>query len=359
MRYAKILTWGGALLLLSVAVHAAELQHVRMRSGDVFVGQVLERNDQHVVIQHPLLGRVELPADQVAAVEAPGSMKPAPPKPSAEPGEAPDAPAPAAKPAEAPKPEAKPEAKPAPKPAAAPAPKPAAKPAVAEKPKEKGFIDKFLEEWKLRFKFGLSSRDSNTDTKNVNTSLSAKYADKKDRWDVNVTYFYQKTNQSKSREDVHVALRKDWLFPDSPWFVFTTTEWDYDQYKSWDHRLSVHGGIGYDLKDFLGLQAELRAGGGVTKEFGGVDPKFRPESLFASELTWNIDKKHKISGSVEIFPSVNDEDEYRIRTKADWTYKFTQNVGLSIGYWNEYDSAVPDGYEKNDTRIFGSVVFDF
>ena len=58
MRYSKFFIWAGALMALSVAASAAELQHVRMRSGDVFVGQVLERNAQHVVIQHPLLGRV-------------------------------------------------------------------------------------------------------------------------------------------------------------------------------------------------------------------------------------------------------------------------------------------------------------
>jgi len=330
-----MLLWLGCVATWCVG----EPRQVRMNSGDVFIGEVIEQADDHVVLEHPLLGQVKLPREQIASIadQAAGEAEAeAQPKPQPEP-----------------EPKAKPEPEPAPK------PEPKAESAVEEKPERKGYIDKLLEEWNFRLRLGMSNRDSNRQTTDINAKLTAKYKDDRDRWDISAQYFMQRRDDDKSRNDVHLAVRKDWLFPDSPWFLFGQLEWDHDEFKSWDHRVSTHGGLGYDLKDFFGLEAELRAGGGVTREFGGVDPKVRPESLFSSALTWKPDPKHTLSGSVEIFPSVDDEDEYRIRTQADWTYKFTDNVGLSIGYWNEYDSAVPSGFEKNDTRVFGSVVFDF
>ena len=39
--------------------------------------------------------------------------------------------------------------------------------------------------------------------------------------------------------------------------------------------------------------------------------------------------------------------------------KLTPELSLRVGVWDEYDSTEPPGFEENDLRVYGSMVFDF
>ena len=52
----------GALALLAVAASAAAAEGVVLRNGDLFPGTVVSRSPDLVVVDHPALGRVDLPA---------------------------------------------------------------------------------------------------------------------------------------------------------------------------------------------------------------------------------------------------------------------------------------------------------
>ena len=57
-----------ALLVAALPAPAAMADTVELVGGDVIHGKVVEQTDDLVVIEHETLGRLELPADQVASV---------------------------------------------------------------------------------------------------------------------------------------------------------------------------------------------------------------------------------------------------------------------------------------------------
>lgn len=336
-----------AAAVFAASASSARAERVELATGDVLIGRIISRADGVVVMEHPVLGQVRLAAESVRNIEgdakpqaAPGTAAAASPAPAAEVKVA-DAPKPA--PPEAPK-----KAEPTPAPVAAEPPKPAVP-----------FYRQWLEGWKMQLALGGSFRDSNRDTLDVNARLTGSFADKKDRWKVDMAYYRSQVDENETRNEIRAFVQKDWLLPDSPWFFFGQGQYDYDQYKSWDHRLSMHGGLGYSLKELVGFDLDLRGGAGVTREFGGVDPNTRPESLFGSELAWQVTKEHKVAATAQVFPGLDGFHNYRLVTTADWTMKLTEELGLRLGMRDEYDSAEPEGFQPNDLRVYGSLVFSF
>ena len=50
---------------------SAGADSIKLESGDVLSGEVLEERDDAIVLDHPVLGRVEIPRDQIAVEEPP------------------------------------------------------------------------------------------------------------------------------------------------------------------------------------------------------------------------------------------------------------------------------------------------
>ena len=318
------------MLLADVArAAAARAQRVRLHTGDVLIAPVVEQSEQQIVLEHPVMGRVAIPMDQVQQVEDMGTPT-EPPAPSP------------------------------PVPAPEPAPEPATPSQSAQQPEApKSWFQKFLDEWQIQISFGFSHRQHNHEYVDFNAGLAARHESPRDRWKIDGKFFYAMFNKVETREEVYLALQKDWLFQGSPWFLFGQGEYAHDEYKSWEHRGMLHGGLGYDLKGVLGVDAKLRAGFGMTREFGGTDPDKRAEGLGGGELNWKITDRHSISGTLQWYPSIEDPTDYRIRATGDYTFKLTPELSLRLSVWDEYDSTEPPGFEENDLRVYGSMVFDF
>lgn len=316
----------------------AEQDRIELTSGDVLLGRIAEESDEQIVLEHPLLGRIELPRARIAEVI-----------PAANVGQEPDAPGERRADFsehdanEAPADEATTDEAPA-----------------NEEPRSLlAELRELLDGWKLQLALGFSDRASNVRSFSVHTRLNANYADSEDRWRINAAYHRSTTDSRTTRNDIRLFLQKDWLLPESSWFFFGQGDYHYDTIKSWDHRLGLHGGVGYDLNELLGVDARLRGGLGFTREFGGVDPKTRPESLLATEFNLQLTEVHSVAGSVQFMPSIDGSGYYRVTTDGNWDIKLTEELSLRFGVQHEYDNAVPAGFEKHDRRLTGSLVFQF
>jgi len=61
--------WISVVVCLSALPLSAAADTVELTNGDLLHGTITEQTDQTVVIEHPVLGRVELPIDQVIAAK--------------------------------------------------------------------------------------------------------------------------------------------------------------------------------------------------------------------------------------------------------------------------------------------------
>ncbi len=304
----------------SVTAHA---DRVTLRSGDVLIGRVVSEDKTTVTLEHPMLGKLTLRREAIKALEHGAST--------------------AGRPLSIEKRTVR-----------------ATRPPGDKKTASDAARRTFLADWDLSVSLGLAADDrSGTDTLNFTTRFLAKRADEQTRDKFQYLAFVSSREGTKSREDMHAQLQHDWLDLPSPWFTYGQADYDHDDFKHFEHRLSALGGIGYDPTLGGAAGPAFRAGLGMTGERGGFEPS-EDASLFGGEVSWQLDPRNKIQFTAQAAPVFEDAvTGRRLLTTADWTTQLTQTLSFQLGMRNDRDTRVPAHVEKDDRRLFGSIVIKF
>jgi len=332
--------------LLPASPSLAEPVILRLTNGDTLRGELLDRTDQTVTVSHPFLGELTIPADRVVnAAELPADVDPASP-------EAADL-------------VVTPDNTVAPAPAVAPAP-PAEAPAPEEEIEEvrPGLLGtNLLQGWNRSFTLGLYGSEGNSQQLDITAQLDLFYEDEHDRWTVDAAWFYGTEDSEVTDNEVLASLRKDWLLPDSRWFVFAKGSYEYDDFEDYQHRVALSVGPGYDFIKRDDLTLRGLAGLGGSREFGSDDDNIHPEGLLGLEAMWKPLPGQTLAASHFYYPELERFEELRSRhvTKVDYTIEIDRAYGLSfkVGAINEYESQTDDDSFHNDLDYFAAIVYDF
>ncbi len=297
-----------ANFLLDSSVSADE---IFLQSGDRLTGTILQHDEQLVVMEHAVLGQVQIPASEVA------SMMIDPPADQSVPVDVIDNVEEAA--------------------------------AVPEK------------EWNSKFDLSLGASAGNTDSQNFRIGTTSLRETDQTRTALDATYYYGSDNGDRNENRFTTGILHDWLLPDSRWIYFAQGRYDYDEFKSWEHRLGMHGGVGYELIKRDDFNLTLRAGTGATKEFGSEAEELRPEILFGGDLEWTISDRQSLTAGTTIYPDLGKSGEYRSVSHMSWSLKVDDksNTSIHAGLEHEYQSDVDLGVDNNDLRIFAGLSFDY
>ncbi len=317
---------------LASAAAAAPDTMMRLPTGEVLKVQILETTETQYRVKHPWLGELLLPREGVrvlteeeAAIADKAQKEAALSAGKAAPGAA-AAPAPAAAPG-------------------TPAPPPA--------PPEPA--------WKFKLFAGGSLSRGNTSNANVSSKFTANYEDKEVQTSFDAAYFYGESSGASTDNKFTAGGRNNWLLPESPLFFFAQGRYDYDQFQSWRHRVSGHGGVGYRLFLPPPLKFNLIAGIGAIREFASDNERIRPEGIFGFEGEWQIKEKHKFVFDCKFYPDFRDLGEFRNVNSAGYSILIDDknNLSLTVGFAHEYQSQVAAGRQHNDFRLFGGLEFGF
>jgi putative salt-induced outer membrane protein YdiY len=300
-----ILAAVGGSLVLSAAVFAED--RVELKSGDVLIGRVLVRTVDEVRIDHPKLGEITIAADDVAMIEfadpaAAPPVMPVPPEPEPE----------------------------------------------EESP------------WLSEIDLGASGSQGNTDFLNFRAAFRTERESERHRWRFDASYYLGFEDGDRNQHRATVGALKDWLFVDSPWLLFATARFDFDDFRSWTYRLSGHGGVGYTFIDDDTFQLIGRAGPAATKRWKRTE-SIDPEGLLGLELRWTIDDRQRLTASTTMYPALDDFFEFRQVSAVRWTMSIdrARGMNLSAGIEHEYESDVPADTKKHDLRFFAGLTFAF
>jgi putative salt-induced outer membrane protein YdiY len=284
--------WTLCSLLLAPGAVAETLE---LANGDALSGLVTERSAERVVLEHPVLGRLEIPTSALA------------------PPPAPDAGA---------------------------------------------FGTGWLRDWERRFELGVSGASGNSNDQKIQAGLELGYEDEHARWNMDARYYRSSSDGDADAHEAHASLEHDWLLPPSRWFGFASGRYDWDAFEDWDFRLGGFGGVGYGFFDSDHFVLRGRAGLGLTREFGtGED--VTPEALLGLESEWKLDDRQTLRAYNRLFPAFAEPGEFRNLTGLDYTVRMNDILSLRMALDNEYESEVDREAERNDLTYRGSVVLDF
>lgn len=321
------------LSLACLVADAALADQVTLTTGEVLQGSITSQTDVTVVLNHPVLGKLAIPADKVAKVMTDAQLEAA--------QKAAD--------------EAIAEAK------AAPADPPAdATEATADAPAALE-PDGFFDGWESTLDAGLSGTSGNSQNFASYINFKSKKETDRDRWLYDASYRYASEENESSTNRFSTGIVKDWLLPDSDWFYFADGRYDWDQFQSWQSRVTGHGGVGYQFIKDDTWDISGRTGIGAIREFGSDNDTIRPEALAGVDASWKLTKNQSLTGSAYIYPDFDDLGEFRAINKAEWTINMPDLKGAAVkaGIRHEHQSVVDPGDEHNDFWYYAGVSFKF
>jgi putative salt-induced outer membrane protein YdiY len=285
---------------------------VTLESGDKLTGRVLSRTEAELVLEHPVLGKLTIPAARVkqatnAAGEpfavAPPAPPPAPPEP----------------------------------------------------------------EWKISGEVGVNGTEGNVDNQDLRAAVEALYESPHHRWRFNAGWMKSETEDVKTKEQGYVAGLKDFLYPGSPWFWFLGARMDWDDFQIWDSRFTGAAGVGYTIHDTETFKLRARAGATYVREFNVDETAFpdyeddRYEALLGGEAFWKITDAQTLEARATWFPDLEESGEYRIVASLAYAINLSKSgsLALKVGLEDEYDSHRVDPAEENDFKYFIALLFRF
>ncbi len=321
------------LVLVAIMTFATDpTWELELTTGEVLRGQLIERNEDVVVFEHAVLGRLTIPADAVQTLrELPPSGHPETPSdPPPDPEHMDDA-------------------------------------IVVTPPKEvKG-------SWDSKFSLGLNASAGKTTESSLRLSIDSVYTDSTKKFTFDSFYLYKQTDNVPTENKFTAGVRGDWPFAGSLWGYFAQGRYDYDAFQSWLHRATAGGGFTYLLVDLdridpaAGLDrtdiVTLSAHGGIglNREFGSLVTDIEYEGILGLDFGWRISKRQRLTIDGTVFPGISNSGEYRFVSRAAWSMRLDRLDGISLtaGYHYEYQSDVDPGIDPNDLQFFISMGIDF
>lgn len=306
-----------AVVGLSIAsTSTANADSVELVTGDLLHGTVVEQTDSAVVLDHPVMGNVTLPVDQVKAVvvtDGEGGEVLATPEPEPEPVVDTDS-----------------------------------------------LSHKILPGWDKNFELGFNGSEGNSQTLNIHSAFDATQEDDHHRWKLGASFFQNKDDGTRTRNEFNAEVTHDWLMPDSDWFKFATAKYQYDEFQDWESRASAFIGVGKQLKKTDEHDVIGRVGIGGSYEFGSVN-EIVPEALLGLEWVYTINERQTLASHVTVFPDLDEFGESRTVAGVAWTLAVDEADGISLkfGVDNEYESSTEGNAKHNDVKYYGALVFDF
>lgn len=225
-------------------------------------------------------------------------------------------------------------------------------------------VEKPKSPWSGSVNLGLTYSDNSSTNLTLNLGASAKRETKESVLSMNVQYFYSEDEKATTDNDVIANLDQTWiLFDDDgprPWSYFAQGTYQWDEFETWEQRISPYAGIGYALKRTEDLTLDLRFGGGGTWQYEG-DQSFRTQLLFEVNSSWTIDDRSSFTGAVKFAPDVSAFDEYFLTVSAVYKTKLMKASPLTfnISFLNIYDSEPGIGKNGNDLKLVLGLGYSF
>ncbi len=325
--------WLVLFVLLPVGV--CEADEIELITGEVLRGEIIQRTADLLVLDHPILGRLEIPRNAIEQVDdVPPVSTDLPPTTAAD--------------------EAKSDGSPESKPV------PPTQPEASPKPR-----------WDSKLELGFVAHEGNTEDANVLLALNSVRDRGYDQYTFDSRYSLRTSRGDRSENKLTAGLLIEWPLPPSRWSYFAQTRYDFDEFQSWETRLTGGGGMGYHLIDINKIDSagnsidifdlHARAGLGLRREFGSMNERIQPEGILGGNFVWQVTEHQRLAAGSTIFPNLEENGEFRVVTNAEWVLNLNTFDGLSLklGLAHEHQSVTDPGLEHDDISIYGAFVLDF
>jgi len=203
--------------------------------------------------------------------------------------------------------------------------------------------------WNTGLELGLNGSSGTSESFSIRTGGYIKRESRFSKLDLSTYHNRTTTGGQSTQNNAQFDVRNDWLLDEeSPWTLFGSGNVFYDEFQSFDLQTNANTGVGYRFVHDPDLGLIGRVGAGTSREFGGPDDRWVPESLFGFEYNQQLSQTQKFYGKLDYFPEWQEFGEFRLVADAGWEIELVQpsNLSLKISANDRYDST-PNGAEPH------------
>jgi len=303
-----------------LSMHWVEAVEVRisLRNGDVLRGRLISEGDI-VLIEHTILGDVEIPKRSVRSIIRPNQNR--------NEGDTPE--------------------------------EPENEESQASRSRIKDFLRVIsFENWSRQFEFGMNLQSGRRDKLDYNARFNVRRRIEKNDFRFEARRYFGESDRGKTTDRLYSNLR--WRRDLSPGvFYQTDTLYSSDAIKEIDVNLEQTLGLGYRLLNQKALKVSTGAGLSGRYREDNVD-NGNTNYLFDvfQDLDYRLGSRLRFTQEFRIALPPDERSEYEYEFQAGIVSKVTDSLHLSIRYHLEYDRSLPED-RREDQRIVSSVGIDF
>ncbi len=310
----------GLAVAASAFADVVPLYRVELTTGETLQNvAIVSETDEFVTIAHPVLGNVTLARSGIATMTETSSAD-APPAPAVAPPAPPE-----------------------------PDPEPAAAAPVEEEEESpwSGYAD-----------LGLTGTEGNTETINLRTAAGVRRETEETIFRVDGKYRLSTDRGDKSANQAIGSAGYEWLLPNSPWGFFVEGIVEYDEFKDYDLRLDLLGGVTYEFIKTDSTLLKGRAGAGVYREFGAPDEEWTPQGVLGLRFEHAFNERTKFVAYTDWYPSFEDLHDFRLISGAGVEVALNDDKSLlfKAGVEDRFDNR-PGDAEPHDIDFYVTLGF--
>lgn len=204
--------------------------------------------------------------------------------------------------------------------------------------------------WTNSLELGLNGQTGNTESLSLRGGTRLKREGKYTTTSANLRHLRTSNQGIRTQNNAIMDSRIELPFKAfDRWHLFETNFLEFDEFKVFDLRVAVNGGLGYKIIKTESTDFTMSVGSGFSREYGGLNEEMVPEGMMGWTLNQQFTSRHSIEGKYEIFPDWGDFSNYR--SVGEFAYKVMldedNRLSMKFSVVNRYDSS-SDGTDKND-----------
>ncbi len=214
--------------------------------------------------------------------------------------------------------------------------------------------------WDGSLELGLNGQEGNSISQSLRVGFDLSRETKRTNWDGSFIYNKASNNNIRTANNWLFSSNWDIKLSNPRWTAFTKLGVEFDDFKDFDVRVFMNGGLGYYFVKSDRTTLRGRFGAGASKEFGGLDEEWKPEAVFGVDFEHQLSDRQKLKIVHDYYPSWDDFSDYRMVTDASWELVIDaqSNLSLKLGALNRYDST-PNGAKSNDINYAVLLLWGF
>lgn len=224
----------------------------------------------------------------------------------------------------------------------------------AKKPEEKI-------KWKRKISAGFTQVNGNTETSEFYADLLINRKTDLDEFTIKGDVYYSSSDDKMDSQQWYSLVRYAHSFGKlKKWYYFYRLEADHDRFAGIDYRLTPASGIGYWFfdKEKFKFMAESGLGYEYTSFRNGTSEGEAILSLrtyFEKEILTKLN----FSQDINLYPSLEDFGQYRLRSETSLIHPLKENLSLKVSFIADYDSDPVASAKETDTRLISALEYSF